>query len=85
MRLIRRYAMVFSISVVVFAVMQSLFGGSHSADFGEKHGFPSSYMRDAAFVGKGHLLWPGFLGDFAIPIAVTALAVWLWPGRKGSK
>jgi prepilin signal peptidase PulO-like enzyme (type II secretory pathway) len=83
-RFVFRCAIVSGLSVVVFLFMQ-LFDGSHCLDCGAKYGFPLSYMQDGTYATHGHVLWMGFLGDFAIAGSVSAFALWVWPSKKVSK
>jgi hypothetical protein len=84
-RILSKWAIVVGISAFVFAVMEMLFGGNRSYDFGAKYGFPFRYMQDGAFATKGHVIWLGFLGDFAIALTVSAVALWIWHGRRAPK
>jgi len=84
MRFILRCAIVIGLTVMAFVVMQ-LFGGSHCLDCGARVGFPLSYMQDGTYATHGHVLWMGFLGDFAIAVSVSAFAVWVWNRRKVSR
>jgi len=74
-----------ALSAIVFALMQSLFGGTHCYDCGAMYGFPFSYMQDGTYATTGHFLWLGFFGDLAIAATITTLAVWIWRNRKVSK
>ena len=83
--LIGRCATVIGISMVVLALMQIVFGGTHCLDCGARVGFPFSYMQEGTFATLGHFIWLGFLGDCAVALAVSTLAVWMWCSRKVSK
>jgi hypothetical protein len=72
-----RCVIVSGLSVVVFLVVQLLFGGSHCFDCGARYGFPLSYMQDGTYATHGHVLWIGFLGNFAIAVSVSAFALWV--------
>jgi hypothetical protein len=74
-------AVIVGISFVLFYSMQILFGGSPCFDCGAKFGFPFFYMQDGTYGTHGHLIWPGFIGDFALAFCISTLAAWLW-GRK---
>jgi hypothetical protein len=78
MRFLFRCAVLFGISVVVFLIMQLLFGRSHCFDCGARYGFPFSYMYEGTYSTHGHVIWIGFLGDFAIAITVSLFAIWVW-------
>jgi len=80
-----RCAIVIGLSVVVFLGMQFLFGRLHCFDCGARYGFPLSYMQDGTFSTHGHVLWVGFLGDFAIAVGVSIFAVWVGHSKKVSK
>jgi hypothetical protein len=85
MRFVSRCAIVIGLSVVVFLLMQLLGDGSHCFDCGARHGFPLSYMQDGTYATHGHVLWMGFLGDFAIAVSVGTFTVWFCRSRKVSK
>ena len=80
-----RCAIVIGLSVVVFLVMQVLFGGSHCFDCGARYGFPIAYMQDGTYATHGHVLWMGFVADFAIAVSVSTFAMWVWHTKKVSK
>jgi len=85
MRFMLRCATVAGLSIVVFLIMQLLFDGSHCFDCGARHGFPLSYMQHGTYGTHGHVLWMGFLVDFAIAISVSTFAMLVWPRKKVSK
>ena len=84
-RVTGKFAVLVGMSIVAFKSMQLLFDGLHSADFGEKYGFPFPYMQDGTFTTKGHVLWVGLIADFAIAVTVSAAVLWLWRSVKFSK
>jgi hypothetical protein len=81
----RKSGIVLGISVVVFVVMQVAFGSGHCLDCGARVGFPFTYMQEGTFATLGHFIGLGFLGDSAVALAVSALAVWMWPRPRISK
>jgi hypothetical protein len=78
-------AIVIGLSVVVFLIMQLLFSGSHCFDCGARYGFPLSYMQEGTYATTGHVLWMGFIGDFAIAATVSLTAMWVWRRKDRSK
>ncbi|MFZ0419111.1 MAG: hypothetical protein WAM04_13515 [Candidatus Sulfotelmatobacter sp.] len=81
----RRCAIVITLSAIVFALMQSVLGGTHCYDCGARYGFPFPYMQDGTYATRGHFLWLGFLGDIALAATVATSVVWMWRPRKTSK
>jgi len=77
MRFELQVAVTVGMSFVLFYVMQVLFGGTHCLDCGAKFGFP--------YGTHGHVIWPGFIGDFALALCISTLAVWMWERGKVSK
>jgi hypothetical protein len=84
MRFMFRCAIAIGLSVVVFEITQ-LLGGAHCYDCGARYGFPLSYMQDGTYASHGHILWIGFLVDFAIAASVSTIAMWAWHSKKFSK
>jgi hypothetical protein len=81
----RRGLVAIGISLVVFAFMQLLFGGTPCFDCGAMVGFPLAYRQEGTYGTLGRFIWLGFLGDCAVSITVSALAVWMWRRGKVSK
>ncbi len=42
-------------------------------------------MQDGTYASHGHVLWIGFLVDFAIAASVSTIATWAWHSKKLSK
>jgi hypothetical protein len=84
MRFVFKAAVIVGISFVLFYLMQ-VFGGTHCFDCGAKVGFPFFYMQDGTYGTHDHIIWPGFIGDFALALCVSTLAAWMWERRKVSK
>ena len=63
-------------SVVLFGAMQMLFGGTHCFDCGARVGFPFAYMQDGTFGTHGHMMWSGFVADYAIALGTSMIATW---------
>jgi len=85
MRFMFRSPITIGLIIVVFEITQLLFGGAHCYDCGARYGFPLSYMQDGTYASHGHLLWIGFLVDFAIAASVSTIAMWVWHSKKFSK
>jgi hypothetical protein len=85
MRFMLKAALLVGISFVLFGLIQVLFGGTHCFDCGAKYGFPFSYMQDGTYATHGHVIWSGLIGDFAITLAISTGAAWVWRKRKVSK
>ena len=85
MRFVLKAVVIVGISFVLFYSMQVLFGGRHCFDCGAKVGFPFFYIQDGTFGTRGHVIWPGFIGDFAFALCISTLAVWMWGKGKVSK
>jgi hypothetical protein len=85
MRFVFKTAVAVGISLVLFYLMQLLFGGPHCFDCGAKVGFPFSYMQDGTYATHGHFIWLGFVGDLAIPLGITTLATWVLGRKRFSK
>jgi hypothetical protein len=77
MRFVLRAAVAVGISLVLFFLMQLLFGGTHCFDCGAKVGFPFPYMQDGTYATRGHFIWLGLVADFAIPLGIATLATWV--------
>lgn len=67
------------------AAMQVLLGGRHCLDCGANVGFPFVYMEDGTYGTHGHVIWLGFIGDFALALCVSTVVAWTWAKRKTSK
>jgi hypothetical protein len=82
MRFALRIAIAVGLSFVLFYVMQVLFGRPHCFDCGVTYGFPFSYVQEGTYATHGHFLWPGFIGDFTIAFAISALAIVRFTRKK---
>jgi len=85
MRFMFRCAITIGLSIVVFEITQLLLGGVHCYDCGARYGFQLSYMQDGTYASHGHILWIGFLVDFAIAASFSTIAMWAWHSKKFSK
>jgi hypothetical protein len=83
-RNVRTGAAVIVLSVLLFALMQ-LFDASHCLDCGAKVGFPFAYMQDGTYATIGHVIWPGLLGDSAIALTLSGVAVLMLRKRRMSR
>jgi hypothetical protein len=81
MRFVIQAAVAVGIAFVVFYLMQLLFANSICDDCGVNVGFPFSYVQEPTFATHGHIIWLGLIGDIAIILAFTTLAIWVL-GRK---
>ncbi len=81
MRFVIKTAVAVVISFVLFYLMQLVFAHSICADCGVKVGFPFSYVQEPTFAAHGHIIWLGIIGDIAITLGFTILAIWVL-GRK---
>ena len=85
MRFVLKSATTVGIGFVLFYLIQVLLGGTHCFDCGAKVGFPFSYRQEGTYATHGHFIWLGFVVDFAIPLGISALAVWFFTGKRFSK
>jgi hypothetical protein len=73
------------IALVLFFLTQMLFGNSYCFDCGVKVGFPFSYKQEGTYATSGHFIWLGFIGDIAIPLGFSTMAMWVLGRNRVSK
>jgi hypothetical protein len=87
MRFVLKSVALLGVGLVLFWILQVLFGFAHPHcfDCGAKYGFPFHYAEDGTYATHGHTIWTGFVADYVIAVGICTFTVWMYKRLRTSR